>query len=149
MLRKRIEKENLVKCIYESSTILASTYNNDNKNLTVIFNNGGSYTYTNVKGSDYLRFETDDSQGRILNSHIKQYQFIKNEKVDVAPIKEQLELAINEDKAKVAKEMVDSMKAFITILENGNTVVAHKVLDEVEASIKMFKEVNNLVDEER
>lgn len=147
MLRKRIEKENLVKCIYESSTILASTYNNENKDLTVIFNNGGSYTYANVKGSDYLRFEADESQGKILNSHIKQYEFIKNEKVDVAPIREQLENSIKEDKAKIAKEMIDSMKAFITIVENGNDIVGFKMLHEVEAGITLFKKVNNIVDE--
>lgn len=148
MLKKRIEKENLIKCIYASSTILASTFNKETSSLTVIFNNGGSYTYTGVKGSDYLRFETDDSQGRVLNSNIKQYPFIKNDSVDVGPIKEQLVIAENEEKAKIAQEMVDSMKTFIALIEGEDQNVSIKALSDVEASILLFKKVNRIVDAE-
>ena len=150
MLRKKIEKGDLTKCIYESSTILASTYNKETKDLTIIFTKGGSYTYASVKGTDYLRFETDESQGRILNSHIKQYTFIKNENVDVEPIKAQLETAINEDKAKIAKEMVESMKNLIQVFEGeSDSSVGFHVLTDVEAHIKLFKEANRIVDVEQ
>ncbi len=83
MILERVEKDGLVKAIYESSNIVASTYNKTNKDLNVIFEYGGSYTYQNVSESDYMRFETSDSQGKILNSHIKAYPVLKHDKVDV------------------------------------------------------------------
>lgn len=82
MILERVEKDEVVNAIYESSNILASTYNKNNKNLNIIFKNGGSYTYQNVPQTDYLRFEIAESQGQILNSQIKKYPFLKHENVD-------------------------------------------------------------------
>ena len=82
MILERVEKDDLVKVIYESSNVVASTYNKTNKNLNVIFKNGGSYTYQNVPATDYFRFETSDSQGKELNTTIKKYAFLKHENVD-------------------------------------------------------------------
>jgi len=82
MILERVEKDDLVKVIYESSNVVASTYNKTNKNLNVIFKNGGSYTYQNVSATDYFRFETSDSQGKELNTTIKKYAFLKHENVD-------------------------------------------------------------------
>ena len=64
MILERVEKDDLVKVIYESSNVVASTYNKTNKNLNVIFKNGGSYTYQNVSATDYFRFDTSDSHGK-------------------------------------------------------------------------------------
>lgn len=86
MILERVEKDELVKAIYESSNVLASTYNKNNKNLNVVFKNGGSYTYQNVSQTDYLRFETADSQGNVLNTQIKKYAFLKHENVDVEEV---------------------------------------------------------------
>jgi hypothetical protein len=82
MILERVEKDDLVKVIYESSNVVASTYNKTNKNLNVIFKYGGSYTYQNVSATDYFRFETADSQGKELNTTIKKYAFLKHENVD-------------------------------------------------------------------
>jgi len=83
MILERVEKDKLVKAIYESSNIVASTYNKNNKDLNIIFKHGGSYTYQNVSETDYMRFETADSQGKILNSNLKSYAFLKHDNVDV------------------------------------------------------------------
>jgi hypothetical protein len=82
MILERVEKDELVKAIYESSNVLASTYNRNDKNLNVIFKNGGSYTYQNVSETDYMRFETAESQGKVLNAQIKRYAFLKHDNVD-------------------------------------------------------------------
>jgi hypothetical protein len=71
MLLKRVEKENIVKSIYDSSNILASKYDKTTKDLTITFKRGAQYKYIGVSSSDYMRFETAESQGAILNSHIK------------------------------------------------------------------------------
>jgi hypothetical protein len=75
MLLKKQENDNVTKAIYASSNVCASTYDRTTKNLTIIFNNGGQYRYTNVSETDYTRFELADSQGVIINSHIKKYAF--------------------------------------------------------------------------
>lgn len=146
MVKKRIEKDGLVKCIFESTNILASTYDKANSNLTVIFGNGGSYTYTGVKGTDYLRFETDESQGKAITAYIKQYPFIKNEKVNVEPIKEQLDITIKSEKLQIAKEMVESMGKLISLFEN-EEVIGLELLKNVEININLFKKNNNIKNE--
>ena len=82
MILERVEKDELVKAIYESSNIVASTYNKSDKNLNIVFKNGGSYTYQNVPETDYMRFETAESQGKILNTQIKRYAFLKHDTID-------------------------------------------------------------------
>jgi hypothetical protein len=81
MILKKQTKDNLVKAIYASSNICASTYDTQTKDLVIIFNNGGQYKYPNVSETDYTRFEIADSQGAIFNSHIKKYDFQKFKQV--------------------------------------------------------------------
>ena len=115
MLLKKQEKDNVTKAIYASSNVCASTYDRTSKNLTIIFNNGGQYSYSNVSETDYTRFELADSQGVILNSHIKKYDFEKLDKVDPSKIlAEVTELKDAEKKNKIThytKTLVDAMDA--------------------------------------
>ena len=83
MILERVEKDGVVEAIYESSNIVASSYDKVKKNLNITFNYGGNYTYQNVPETDYMRFETSDSQGKVLGSHIKKYPALKHENVDV------------------------------------------------------------------
>jgi hypothetical protein len=86
MILKREQVETTVKAIYHSSNICASIYDKISKNLIIIFNNGGQYKYNNVSETDYTRFEIAESQGLVLNSHIKKYGFEKLNKVDVSEL---------------------------------------------------------------
>jgi hypothetical protein len=126
MILKKQEKNNLVQAIYESSNICASTYNNQTKDLVIVFNNGGQYKYTNVSETDYTRFEIADSQGAIFNSHIKKYNFEKLDKINVASIiKEVNELKDADKQIKVnhyTEEMIEKMKAVIQYYETTNSV---------------------------
>lgn len=118
MLLKKQEKDNVVKAIYASSNICASTYNKTSKDLTIIFNNGGQYKYPNVSETDYTRFELADSQGVVFNSHIKKYDFQKLDKVDPSAIL----LEVNELKDADKKAKVDHYtKVFINASEALNT----------------------------
>lgn len=83
MILERVEQDGLIKALYESSNIVASTYDKNTKDLNIIFKHGGSYTYQKVSETDYMRFETADSQGKILNANLKKHAFLKHESVDV------------------------------------------------------------------
>jgi hypothetical protein len=83
MVLERVETGELVKALYESSNIVASTYNKNSKVLNIIFSSGGNYSYMNVKETDYLRFETAESQGQVFNKSIKNHEFLKHNKVDI------------------------------------------------------------------
>jgi hypothetical protein len=55
---------------YDSSTIEASTYIYETKDLFINFK-FGLYKYLNVSEEDYIKFSTDKSQGIALNTIIK------------------------------------------------------------------------------
>lgn len=91
MIISRTTNGDIIKGYYDSSNILVSEYDKPKELLTVTFAYGGKYTYNNVSFTDFTRFEGDDSQGKILNSHIKpKYSFTNLGKVDVKVIKEEI-----------------------------------------------------------
>ena len=77
MILKRQEKDTIIKALYDSSNVLASTYDTESCDLTIIFKSGTQYKYSNVSKSDYMRFEIAESQGKVFNTHIKKYAFEK------------------------------------------------------------------------
>jgi hypothetical protein len=92
---------------------LASTYEPIKKDLTIIFRRGASYTYKNVNKTDYFRFETADSQGEVLNKHIKKYDTVKNDVVDVKKIEDEILNLKEEEVNKYKREVVDYLKSVI------------------------------------
>jgi hypothetical protein len=95
MLLKKVEKENFIKSLYESSNILASIYDTTTGDLEIIFKAGTKYKYANVSKTDYMRFEIADSQGAVFNTHIKKYAYEKLGNVNTELITEEL---LGEDK---------------------------------------------------
>lgn len=126
MLLKKQEKDNVIKAIFSSSNICASTYDRTSKNLTIIFNNGGQYRYPNVSETDYTRFELADSQGVVFNSHIKKYDFEKLDNIDASSILTEItELKEADNKAKIThyeKTMIDRIQAVAVYYEKTQTV---------------------------
>jgi CRISPR/Cas system CSM-associated protein Csm2 small subunit len=113
MIIDKVEKNGIVEAIYESSNIIASKYNQSDKTLNIIFKHGGSYSYSNVENTDYIRFETAESQGKVLNSNIKKYAFIKNENVDTSEVIDRIK--------KLKQEEIESFKEVIFKLLKENT----------------------------
>jgi len=130
MVLKRKEENNIIKAMYDSSNILASIYNKDNSDLTLIFNKGTQYKYPNVTITDYTRFELAESQGKVFNTHIKQYAFEKLEIIDPSTIITEIQtMKVDETKVLLeAKQMgvvklmkgllVDETKSFTEIQLN-------------------------------
>jgi hypothetical protein len=148
MIVKRIEKNNTIKVMYASSTICATTYEKDTKDLTVIFNNGGRYKYPNVSLTDYTRVETAESNGSSFNTHIKKNytKFEKLDSLDESKIKAILaeikELTPEEEKVDVVvveKEMLESMGNLLTdYIKSGS--VNKDILKRVTENLTKYKE---------
>ena len=98
MILKRQEKNNVIKAIYESSNIAASTYNSDTEDLVLIFNSGTQYRYPKVSKSDYMRFEIAESQGKVFNSHIKKYTYEKLDNFEVSQLLNEIEKLSKQEK---------------------------------------------------
>ena len=111
MLLKRTQKENLVESTYDSSNILSSKYDKDSKKLTITFKRGVQYTYMDVSAADYLRFETAESQGAVLNSHIKSHSFEKGDVVDAKVIQEEIDRLKKEELILIQQSIIDDMES--------------------------------------
>jgi hypothetical protein len=97
MLLHRHKTNESIENLYNSSNILASKYNIHSNKLAIIFKGGRQYLYHDVKNSDYLLFEQAESQGKVLNTHIKNHKMEKIEGVvDVTTILEQIQNFKNE-----------------------------------------------------
>lgn len=145
MILKRQEKDGIIKAMYSSSNICASTYNSTNNELTIIFNHGGQYKYTDVAKTDYMRFELAESQGSVLNTHIKKYATSKMDNVDTALIMLEVETLKKEEDEHVSPEvatktMLESMSNIISnYLKNGNVTAAS--LNDLKKGISTYENV--------
>ena len=122
MILKKQEKNGKVKAMYSSSNICASVYDTENGDLTLIFNNGGQYMYTGVPKTDYMRFEMADSQGSVMNTHIKKYPTTKLDKVDTAEILKEVQ-----DLSATAEPEVTPEMATKQMLGDMNTIIANYI----------------------
>ena len=126
MILKKQEKNGKVKAMYSSSNICASVYDTASGDLTLIFNNGGQYQYAGVSKTDYMRFEMADSQGSVMNTHIKKYPFTKLDKVDTTEILKEVQDLSATVEPEVTPEMAtkqmlgDMSNIIANYIKNGN-----------------------------
>lgn len=145
MILKKQEKNGKIKAMYSSSNICASIYDTTTNELTLIFNNGGQYKYTGVPNTDYMRFEIADSQGSVMNTHIKKYPFTKLDKVDTTEILKEVAELSKDVEPKVTPEMATKqmLGAMTEILDkyikNGNITASSLGL--LKVSISQYEEV--------
>jgi len=139
MILKRTVNEGVVKGLYDSTNILASEYDQTTNNLTVVFKNGGKYKYNGVIMKDFTRFELADSQGKILNTHIKNnYEFEALGKIDTKDILESVAL-LEKDSLQEFAEVVRA-KALDLIAEvDSNLELSDKRIDELESALAVYK----------
>ena len=64
-----------------------------------------------VSASDYLRFETAESQGAVLNSHIKSHSFEKGDVVDAKIIQEEIDKLKKEELILMQQSIIDDMES--------------------------------------
>ena len=150
MIVKRLEKNGKIKAMYSSSTICGSVYDTATKELTVIFNNGGQYKYPDVASTDYMRFETADSNGSTFNTYIKK-KYTTFEKLDklsdtalATILKEVEELKGAEDTVSIevrTKTMLEAMNVLLgSYIANGK--VDADLLKKVETKIGEYNKAS-------
>jgi hypothetical protein len=92
MVLLKQQDENSIECLYDSTNIIGTKYNINEKRMAVIFSSGRQYVYEGVTFTDYSKFETSESQGKLLHTVIKKYPYNQSDIiVDVTPLKEQIE----------------------------------------------------------
>ena len=112
------------------------------KNLTITFKRGAQYVYKNVSASDYMRFETAESQGAILNSHIKQYPVDKGDTIDANLIVEEIDkLKAENQQLKVKIQQLESM------LMSTSEALHLKVTPEEQICVKQIDSLNRISNE--
>jgi hypothetical protein len=151
MILKRQEKNGKIKAMYSSSTICASVFDTETRDLTVIFNNGGQYKYPSIELTDYTRFETSDSNGSTFNTYIKKKytNFQKLDKLDEntiqAILKEVDDLKTAEEKASTegaSKSMMEIMAAMVAnYISTGK--VDNDTLRKLESKIAAYDKATN------
>jgi len=105
MLLQKKEIKGKTKALYKSSNILASTYSPVTNLLEIIFSNGTRYAYKDVRATDYMRFETAESQGKVLNANIKpNYEVEKLEDANKAEVTAAVTKAEGEGEASLFTE---------------------------------------------
>lgn len=137
MILKKVKKENVVKAIYKSSNILASEYNENTKELQIIFNRGAKYKYEDVNPTDYTRFEIAESQGKIFNSHIKYHGYERLDDVDPTKIVEEID-AISKAELKALGESISKAMEKATKEFNKKDVFEHSTLDNIQYLIAKY-----------
>lgn len=142
MLLKRVEKESLVKAIYDSSNILASKYDKKTKDLIITFKRGAQYKYIGVSATDYLRFETAESQGSILNSHIKQYQVEKCDNVDANIITEEIDRLKKEEVIRRQESIISEMEKIVSDFDQNQIFSESRLMNLVKTITNYFTPVN-------
>ena len=136
ILKRKKINENVV-CTYDSSNILASSYNGKANELTITFSYGGQYTYSNVNKNEYLIFEQDKSQGSVFNKLIKPKDFIKGEPVRVEEFLAEIDTmedSTPSEKAKTElskeeKQLIINMEAFLIFHKNKQDLVLEDLTD--------------------
>ena len=146
MILESVEKDGLIEALYESSNIVASCYNKNQKDLTVTFKNGGNYTYQGVSETDYFRFETAESQGKVLNSNLKNYPTLKHESVDVNALIERIKNLKNKELDTILIGIEEKIILFTNDLHSINKKdydFLEKRLDKISEMITVYKNLKN------
>lgn len=148
MILKRVEKDNIIKALYDSSNLLGSVYNTESSDLDLIFKSGQKYRYKGVSRADYMRLEIAESQGQVFNTNIKKYAFEKLEKVDPTKILEEADdIKAKEEKALYdtkKRELVDKMK-YAAHIDDAITLGKNTTKEVLELFSKTLQEIQTLL----
>lgn len=139
MILRRDVKGNLVTAYYNSSNILSSIYDTNNKTLEVVFKRGARYLYENVDNVDYMRFELADSQGQVLNSHIKKYTFSKLDAIESKKLEEDVDKFKELEIQNVVTGVIDRLLTIISSSDEHSPDTLNKIIKECEKGLEITK----------
>ena len=139
MILRRDVKGNQVIAYYNSSNILSSIYDTNNKTLEVIFKRGARYLYENVDNVDYMRFELADSQGKVLDSHIKKYTFTKLDAIEPKKLEEDVDKFKDIEIQNVVTGVIDRLLTIISSSDEHSPDTLNRIIKECEKGLEITK----------
>lgn len=120
-------KDNVDKAWYESSTVFYSECDDKEESLKVVkvvFKNGATYLYKDVKVNDYLMFRESSSQGKALNKFLKHYEYERISNSDINMLTEEYNnLLVQMQNAKNTTYIISAFPGC------GKTHTAHQLKD--------------------
>jgi len=117
MVKNKKIQDGLILCSYDSSNVIASSYNQKESKLTITFNKGIQYHYDGVSFDEYQMLENADSQGRMFRTVVKDKNFEKGDVVDTDKLL--LEIKTPSAGGEVIKTELDKDEVqLIAIMEN-------------------------------
>lgn len=137
MILNKIEKNGIIKSVYDSSNVLTTEYNLNDKTLTVTFVRGQQYKYFNVSKEDYLKLELSESQGKVINSTIRKYEFEKGDLVDSSLIIEEIEKLNKEKLSERHLEFINTLKLVIDEYEI-NKIISNNTFRLIKTKIDLL-----------
>lgn len=60
----------MIDIVINSSNLKSASFNTENEDLTVVFNNGAIYEYNKVPWTKFTKFRLAESQGKYFNENI-------------------------------------------------------------------------------
>jgi hypothetical protein len=138
MILRREVKNNQVISYYNSSNILSSIYDTTNKNLEIIFKRGARYLYENVDNMDYMRFELADSQGQVLNSHIKKYDFTKLDSIEAKKLEEDIDKYKEIEIQSIVTSVIDRLLTIISSSDEHSPKTLDTIIKECEKGLEII-----------
>jgi hypothetical protein len=139
MILKRTVNDGVIKGFYDSSNILVSEYDQKENNLTIVFKGGGTYKYNNVSVKDFTRFEMADSQGIVLNKHIKPiYTVDKLDRIDTKNIVETLSI-LDKEALQAFGEVVKSKCSDVMAEVDSKLEISDKRIGELRDALTLYE----------
>lgn len=137
MILSRVETTDKIEVLYESSNIIASIYDKSTSDLEIVFKRGARYKYKSVRNTDYFRFETAESQGSVMESHIKKYEFEKLSDVDTTRLITEIKNKIDVEKDLIKSDILSSCQTLLDEYKNNNNF-SYIILEQ------LLTQINNL-----
>ena len=140
MILRRESKGDKTTAYYKSSNVLSSVYDFANKTLEVTFKRGARYIYEGVENLDYMRFELADSQGKVLDTHIKKYRVSKLDDIEPKLVEDDIEKYVELEITNIVSSVVDRVLSIISSSDTYNSPdILSKIAKECEKGIEMTK----------
>jgi len=141
MIKNKKIQDGVILCSYDSTNVIASSYNQKEGKLTITFKKGVQYHYDGITFDEYQMLENADSQGKMFRTVVKDKLFEKGETVDSDKLL--LEITTPSTDGEIIKTELDKDEVqFVSIMES--FLIKHNKKHDLELSglndIKYFLE---------
>ena len=148
MIKNKSIVDGITRCSYDSSNVIASAYNEKNKQLSIVFKKGVQYLYENVSFDEYQMLETAKSQGSIFRTVVKDKEFEKGDDIDMPSLLLEIKspakgVSVKTELDKDEIQLVSIMKNFLIKHERKSDLILNDIKDVQYFLTKVIKNKEN------